>query len=288
MEIDFSMRLGNKEFPPSAALTRHSKLLSVAVFAMIMLTVVSFHLAFALSEAQPSECGIFEYNEHCGLSPIAHLIYGDVIIAGGLSTFLALLFHHFTHKNMLKIDAVIKRVDGIIQSNEEMRIRRKDYSVQHLKNLFQSLLFTTSIIRRSCSNYNLTLTLRTDPEKQQWLRSTSLSKLQSDQAVMARILQNIRNVLVAESDVLETEVISQAEGVCTYLTAISVEQKTDGMMQFQKYEVCRMKIQYLMEQLQTYSVETHAFAEIMTKFTPMERIKMSRSEVEPAMKGMNS
>jgi len=262
--------------------------LSVAVFVVLTSSVVSFHLAFASSAELPTECGVFEYNENCELSPVAHLVYGDVVIAGGLSTFLALLFHHFTHKNMLKIDGIIKRVDGIIQSQEEMRIRRKDYSVQHLKNLFQSLLFTTSIIRRSCSNYNLTLTVHADPEKQQWLRSTSLSKLQSDQAVMARLLQTIRNVLVSESDVLEPDVINQTEGVCTYLTAISVEQKADGTMQFQKYEVCRMKIQYLMEQLQAYSVESHSFTEIMTQFTPLERFKASKNEAESAIKGVKS
>lgn len=40
---------------------------------------------------------------------------------------------------------------------------------------------------------------------------------------------------------------------------ISVEQQADGTMEFPKYEVCGIKVRYLIELLQTYSRETRSF-----------------------------
>ena len=47
--------------------------------------------------------------------------------------------------------------------------------------------------------------------------------------------------------------------MCNYLGEISVEQKADGTMEFPKYDVCKMKVNYLIELLQTYSRETRTF-----------------------------
>jgi C4-type Zn-finger protein len=42
-----------------------------------------------------------------------------------------------------------------------------------------------------------------------------------------------------------------------------VEQQADGTMEFPKYDVCRMKVNYLIELLQTYSRETRSFKDII-------------------------
>ena len=42
-----------------------------------------------------------------------------------------------------------------------------------------------------------------------------------------------------------------------------MEQQADGTMEFPKYDVCKMKVKYLIELLQTYSRETRTFKDIV-------------------------
>lgn len=137
-----------------------------------------------------------------------------------------------------------------------------DYAAQHLKHLFQLTLFTMSVTKRSISHYNLTVGL-TDDEKPMWMQSVTLSELRRDEAKLGRVLQSVRNILTAANDVLDPDVVSRVEGVCNYLGEISVEQKADGTMEFPKYDVCRIKVRYLIELLQTYSRETRSFKDIV-------------------------
>ena len=73
----------------------------------------------------------------------------------------------------------------------------------------------------------------------------------------------MRSILTAAGDVLDPDVVKRVDGVCNYLGEISVEQKADGIMEFPKYDVCRMKVSYLIELLQTYSCESRSFKDII-------------------------
>lgn len=73
----------------------------------------------------------------------------------------------------------------------------------------------------------------------------------------------MRSILTAANDVLDPDIVTRVEGVCNYLGEISVEQQSDGTMEFPKYEVCRIKVQYLIEMLQTYSRETRSLKDIV-------------------------
>jgi len=115
-----------------------------------------------------------------------------------------------------------------------------------------------SVTKRSISHYNLTVGL-TDEEKPRWMQSVTLSELRRDEAKLGRVLQSVRNILTAANDVLDPDMVNRVEGVCNYLGEISVEQKANGTMEFPKYDVCRMKVTYLIELLQTYSRETRSF-----------------------------
>ena len=137
-----------------------------------------------------------------------------------------------------------------------------DYAARHLKDLFHLTLFTMSVTKRSIAHYNLTVGL-TDDEKPRWMQSVTLSELRRDEAKLSRVLQSVRSILTATNDVLDPDVVSRVEGVCNYLGEISVEQKADGTMEFPKYDVCRMKVTYLIELLQTYSRETRSFKDIV-------------------------
>lgn len=195
-------------------------------------------------------CGRFDYNRNCDLSPTLFLVV-DVVIG----ILLAVFFHYLSKRNQI-------RLDRIIESQEALRNRRMDYAARHLKDLFHLTLFTMSVTKRSIAHYNLTVGL-TDDEKPRWMQSVTLSELRRDEAKLSRVLQSVRSILTATNDVLDPDVVSRVEGVCNYLGEISVEQKADGTMEFPKYDVCRMKVTYLIELLQTYSRETRSFKDIV-------------------------
>lgn len=203
------------------------------------------HLVSASAPDAPT-CGRFDYNQHCDLSPTLAVVLD--LVGGGL---LALFLYYLSKRNQT-------RLDQIIASQEVLRNRRMDYAAQHLKHLFQLTLFTMSVTKRSISHYNLTVGL-TDDEKPRWMQSVTLSELRRDEAKLGRVLQSVRSILTAANDVLDPDVVSRVEGVCNYLGEISIEQQADGTMVFPKYDVCRMKVTYLIELLQTYSRETRSF-----------------------------
>ena len=207
------------------------------------------HLVSGSAPDDPT-CGRFDYNRHCDLSPTLALML-DVFV-GGL---LALFFYYLSRRNQI-------RLDHIIASQEALRNRRMDYAAQNLKHLFQLTLFAMSLTKRSISHYNLTVGL-TDDEKPLWMKSVTLSELRRDEAKLGRVLQSVRSLLTATNDVLDPDLVSRVEGVCTYLGEISVEQQADGTMEFPKYDVCKMKVNYLIELLQTYSRETRSFKDVV-------------------------
>jgi hypothetical protein len=207
------------------------------------------YLVFGSGPDDPS-CGRFDYSRRCDLSPT---LQSFVDLVGGV--LLAIFFHYLSKRNQI-------RLDQIIASQEALRHKRMDYAAKHLKQLFQLTLFTMSVTKRSIAHYNLTLGLK-DDEKPLWMQSVTLSELRRDEAKLGRVLQSVRNILTAANDVLDPDMVNRVDGVCNYLGEISVEQRADGTMEFPKYDVCRMKVNYLIELLQTYSCETRSFKDIV-------------------------
>ncbi len=78
---------------------------------------------------------------------------------------------------------------------------------------------------------------------------------------MGRVLQLIRNTIIASNDILEPDIIDQIDGVCTFIVELSAIEERDGTMVYPKYDVCKTKTRLLIEILQTYSNETHLFEE---------------------------
>jgi len=225
------------------------KVIAAVVFAGFVTGTFVPYFVFGSGPDDPS-CGRFDYSRQCDLSPTLFLIV-DIVIA----VLLAVLFHYLSKRNQ-------KRLDQIIASQEALRNRRMDYAAQHLKRLFQLTLFTMSVTKRSIAHYNLTVGL-TDDEKPMWMRSVTLSELRRDEAKLGRVLQSVRSIMTAANDVLDPDMVNRVDGVCNYLGEISVEQQADGTMEFPKYDVCRIKVNYLIELLQTYSRETRSFKDIV-------------------------
>jgi len=101
---------------------------SMLVFAAFFSSVFFIHAAFAV--VTPG-CGFFELSQECDLSGWMKLFLGDI----GIGVLLGLLLHFFSRRSNIKIEKNSEQLEKIIKSQEIQRLRRKDYSVQHLKNL---------------------------------------------------------------------------------------------------------------------------------------------------------
>jgi len=224
---------------------------SILVFAVFFSSIFFVNSAFA---AATPGCGFFDLDPECDLSGWFHLLLGDIVIGSIVGGLLAFLFHRLAHRTQ-------KKLETIIESQENLRLRRKDYAAQHLKNLFNTLLFTIGVINKSTANFNLALTSETRKDERRYLREKMISELRSEEAQMGRVLQLIRNTIIASNDILEPDVMDQIDGVCTFIGELSAIEERDGTMVFPKYQVCKTKTRLLIEKLQTYSNETHLFAE---------------------------
>jgi hypothetical protein len=130
-----------------------------------------------------------------------------------------------------------------------------------LKNLLSTLFFTMNTLKGSLSNYNNALKLP-DHDGKLWSQSTYLSRVRADEAKVGRILVSVRNILIAINDVLEPEVVNRVEGVCNFIGELSVQENPDGTMEFPKVGVSKIKVQYLLEMLKTYTVVSRSFRDI--------------------------
>ena len=244
--------VGLKNYNSLKSVFRKSMYLSsLLVFAVFFSSIFFVNSAFA---AATPGCGFFDLAPECDLSGWLHLLMGDILIGSIVGGLLALLFHRLAHRTQ-------KKLETIIESQESMRLRRKDYAAQHLKNLFNTLLFTIGVINKSTSNFNLALASETRRDERKYLREKMLAELRSDEVQMGRVLQLIRNTIIASNDILEPGIIDQIDGVCTFIGELSAIEERDGTMVFPKYDVCKTKTRLLIGNLQTYSNETHLFEE---------------------------
>ncbi len=224
---------------------------SMIVFVAFFSSSFFFHPAFA--EVSPG-CGFFDVGPECDLSGWLHLLIGDIVIGSVVGSLLAILFYTISRRTQSKLEL-------IIESQEVMRLRRKDYSVQHIKNLFNTLLFTVGIIKKSNSSFNHALASETRKEERLYIRGNLLSELRAEEEQMGRVIQLIRNTLISSNDILEPDLVDQIDGTCTFIGELSSREARDGTMVFPKYEVCKLKIRLLVDKLQTYSIATHSFEE---------------------------
>ena len=224
---------------------------SMLVFAAFFSSIFFIHTAFA---ATTEGCGFFDLAAECDLTGWLHLLLGDILIGSVVGALLALLFHRLAHRAQ-------KKLETIIESQEIMRLRRKDFSVLHLKNLFNTLIFTIGILNKSIYTFNLALASETRKDQRLYIRENLLSELRGEEAQVGRAIQLIRNTLISSNDVIEPDLVNQIDGICTFIGELSAREQKDGTMVFPKYKVCKEKIRLMIEKLQTYSAITHSLKE---------------------------
>ena len=240
----------------------HKSLLTTTllIFFIFVSSTFFIHMSFGASGERDASCHVLEISEHCDLSGIAHLIYGDLIVGG----VLALFFHHLAHKNQVKIDQ-------IISTNEEHRLKRKDFAVFHLKSQVTAMLFNLGRIKKLAEFYNTALKadyhpLTLEEKERTWKIRTLNERVKFEEEKLGRLLDVIRSTLVGAQDVLEPEVVTQVDGVITFVGEMIIEEQQDGTMEFPKYVVSKKKVLYLLEKLKSYSVITHTFRKVKETF----------------------
>ena len=142
---------------------------------------------------------------------------------------------------------------------EEQRNRRKDYSVFNLKNLFTHMLHISGQVNKSVINFNSILDLDIEEKEKKWRQDVLRNEIQNEENRLARVIDTTRNNLLAVNDVLEPEVVKQIEGVCMYLSEAKLQESSLDVIHFPKYRTSKKKIKYVIEKLNTYTIDSHSF-----------------------------
>ena len=213
-------------------------------------------MSFGATGERDVSCHVLEISDHCDLSGIGHLVYGDLVVGG----VLALFFHHLAHKNQV-------RIDKIINTNEEHRLKRKDFAVFHLKSQVTAMLFNLGRIKKLAEFYNTAVKANYHPltleqKERTWKIRTLNERVKFEEEKLGRLLDVVRSTLVGAQDVLEPEVVMQTDGVITFVGEMIIEEQPDQTMEFVKYSVSKKKVLYLLEKLKSYSTVMHTFKKV--------------------------
>lgn len=230
-------------------LRNNLRVTSLLLFAAFFSSTFAVHSAYALTPG----CGIFDISPDCDLSGWYSLIIGDVVIG----ILLSILFHRLASRNQRTLEAIIDK-------EEKLRLQRRDYAVHQLKGLLNTLLFTIGGIHRTNEVYNKNIETESKIEKRRFLKNEVLSEIRSEESYLDRIVQSIRNNMISANDVLDPKVVLQIDGLVTFVGELSTKEDKDGKMYLPKFQISKTKINFLIEFLQTYSVETHSFNEKRT------------------------
>jgi len=230
-----------KPYRDSSGLMRKAYLASILLFSIFVASTFFIHTAFA---AVSEGCGLWDVNPECDLSGWMKLLLGDV----GVGALLALFLHTLAHRTTLKLEANGKEIQKILDAQEAVRKARRDYAVQNLKNHLTTLLFVLGIINRLTINYNSTTEQK----------SVIYTKIKSEEERMARILQNARNTIVYSSDTLDPTLVNQLDGVCTFVAQSTIKEK-DGLLELDKYEKSRRKIDEITKKLASITESSPVF-----------------------------
>ena len=214
---------------------------SLLLFSLFVSSTFLMNAAFA---AVSEECGLFDVKLECDLSGWMKLFLGDIAVGAALAVFL----HALAHRTSLKLEANGKEIQKILDAQEAVRKARRDYAVQNLKNHLTTLLFVLGIMNRLTINYNSATEQK----------SVLYTKIKGEEERMARILQNARNTIVYSSDTLDPTLVNQLDGVCTFVAQSTIKEK-DGLLELDKYEKSRRKIDEIAKKLASITESSPVF-----------------------------
>ena len=255
-------------------LNKNTKILTLVIFVVFVSGTFSIQSAFA-AVGTPG-CGMFEIRPGCELGGWMHLLMGDALTGG----MLGVLFHYMAHKTNGKLEA-------ILEEQEVLRKRRKDYAVIQLKNLFNTILYTLGNVNKDIINHNRVYHAEKNDDRKLWLRGILLSEIRAEEAKMGRILQSTSNTLISSSDVLDPEISKQIAGTITFVAEIARREEEDGSLNMPKYDICKTKIKFLTELFSDYSFDSHEFKREEVKQEEVKASSRIHSRVNTSMRYTN-
>jgi len=183
-------------------------------------------------------CGMFDISPECDLSGWLHLLLGDALTGG----ILGILFHYLSHKTNTKLEHIINEA-------EQLRKRRKQYSIQQLKTSFNGLLFALGSVQKSVQHYNKQFNnVKSNEIGMQKMLMTK--DIDTEKVKLEHNLQRIQNIIIATNDVLEPDVVNQINAVVTFIGEITIQEE-NKLLRFPKYDVCKRKAKYIIEMLKS-------------------------------------
>lgn len=148
--------------------------------------------ALAASSNANDDCPVFSIKYGCDLSSWLHLI-----IDGLMAAFLGVFFHQLAHKQGLKLKK-------IVEEHDTMKKRRREFTIQALKNHFTTLLFSMSLINKLESMY------ASDTKN----RHNIKDQINRNYEIISRVINDIKNILLFLNDVLEPQIINDVNQLC--------------------------------------------------------------------------
>src|SRR5215212_2301820 len=148
--------------------------------------------ALAASSNANDDCPVFSIKYGCDLSSWLHLI-----IDGLMAAFLGVFFHQLAHKQGLKLKK-------IVEEHDTMKKRRREFTIQALKNHFTTLLFSMSLINKLESMY------ASDTKN----RDNIKDQINRNYETISRVINDIKNILLFLNDVLEPQIINDVNQLC--------------------------------------------------------------------------
>lgn len=203
-----------------------------------ILAVGGFSISSAFAQNSEDDCGVFEITKECGITTETQITI-EIIIA----VLLSFIFYYLSERNN-------REIKKIIQSNKEWENARRDYAVRNMKDNLNTLDFILGRIKKLTSIYN-----KEGPSDP---KDLVYEQIKTEQSLMHRFLTTARNGLIYSSDVFDPVVMYEIEGLCTFMSQMTVERDGDKLI-FEKFEDAKNKIRLLSLQLRKYRNMDHSF-----------------------------
>jgi hypothetical protein len=114
-----------------------------------------------------------------------------------MAAFLGVFFHQLAHKQGLKLKK-------IVEEHDTMKKRRREFTIQALKNHFTTLMFSMSLINKLESMY------ASDTKN----RDNIKDQINRNYETISRVINDIKNILLFLNDVLEPQIINDVNQLC--------------------------------------------------------------------------
>lgn len=206
------------------------------------------------SDDDSPQCDWFKITEGCDFPSGL-----DILISIFIGVYLAIVIHmmarHQQQKleiNSEKVQANTIRLEKMLTSQENMRIKRRDFAIQSFKNYLNSLLFTLSSINDSVTSYSEEKKSKTFLGGAQ--SSNIHTRIKNEEEIKQRLTQTMRNTIIYSSDVLDPILVSKIDELCTIVGQMHIIENESEIF-FSGFEEARQAVKESSEMVEKIFVK---------------------------------